>query len=149
MRRPVLTVVGALALALGIGLGLVFFNAYRKGITIRLGESGQPDLLPPPPANTALSGGQPQHYTNEQLHSMLQEETSQLGIKRFAPRGERQEEPAASFLLVRLRMTLSKLACAELFVGKALIHLAKADFDGKGRELAVELLQRLRKDLGR
>ncbi len=102
MRRPVTTIVAGLTLALCAGLGLVFINAYRKGITIRLGESGQPDLLPPPPANTALSGGQPQHYTNEQLHSMLQEETSQLGIKRFAPRGERQEEPAASFLGPRL-----------------------------------------------
>ena len=101
MRRPVTTVVAALALALCAGLGLVFLNAYRKGITIHLGESGRPSLPPPPPTASALPD-EPQPYTNEQLHSMLQEETSQLGIQHFVPRGEREAEPSEGFLGPRL-----------------------------------------------
>jgi len=101
VRRPVTTVVAALALALCAGLGLVFLNAYRKGITIHLGESGRPSLPPPPPTASALPD-EPQPYTNEQLHSMLQEETSQLGIQHFVPRGEREAEPSEGFLGPRL-----------------------------------------------
>jgi hypothetical protein len=102
VKRPVTTVVAALALALGAGLGLVFLNAYRKGITIRLGETGQPNLPPPPPSASSLPDEPSPRYTNEQLHSMLQEETSRLGIQRFAPRGEREDGPLGGFLGPRL-----------------------------------------------
>jgi hypothetical protein len=102
VKRPVTTVAAALALALCAGLGLVFLNAYRKGITVRLGETGQPNLTPPPPSASSLPDEQPPRYTNEQLHSMLEEETSRLGIQRLAPRGEREREPFGGFLGPRL-----------------------------------------------
>jgi len=104
MRKPITTLVAALALALCAGLGLVFLNAYRKGITIRLGEGGRPDLPPPPPTASAWPDAQSQPYTNEQLHARLQEETSQLGIRRFLARGERPEDESHSegFLPSRL-----------------------------------------------
>ncbi|MCX5796895.1 MAG: protease complex subunit PrcB family protein [Elusimicrobia bacterium] len=102
IRRPVTTAVAVLALALCAGLGLVFLNAYRKGITIRLGEGGRPGLPPPPPTASALPDEQSQRYTNEQMHAMLQQETSQLGIQRFVPRGETEEEPTQGFLGPRL-----------------------------------------------
>jgi hypothetical protein len=104
MRKPVTTLVTALALALCAGLGLVFLNAYRKGITIRLGEGGRPGLPPPPPTASALPDAQSQPYTNEQLHAQLQEETAQLGIRHFLARGERQEDAheSAGFLPTRL-----------------------------------------------
>jgi hypothetical protein len=98
VSRPVTTIVAALALAVCAGLGLIFLNSYRKGITIHLGESGQPGLPPPPPKNVSLPSDPSQHYTNEQLHSMLQEESSQLGIQRFVPRGEREEGSSGGFL---------------------------------------------------
>jgi hypothetical protein len=102
MKRPVSTTLGLLTLALAAGSALVFFNAYRKGITIRLGESDRPILPPPPPTASALPDEQAPHYSNEQMHAMLQDETSQLGIRRFAERGESEEEPGQSFLGPRL-----------------------------------------------
>ncbi|MDD5628039.1 MAG: protease complex subunit PrcB family protein [Elusimicrobia bacterium] len=85
MKRPVTTIVAALALALCAGLILLFFSAYRKGIVIRLEDGSLPPLPPPP---SAAPGEPAPGYTNEQLHGLLQQETAQLGIQRFLARGE-------------------------------------------------------------
>ncbi len=98
MRRPVTTAIVASVAVLCAGLGFIFLSAYRKGITIHLGESSKPNLSPPPPAGSDRPSERPQPYTNEQLHTILQEETSQLGIQRFVPHGEHTEGPSEGFL---------------------------------------------------
>ena len=90
-RNPVLTALIALTLVLSAALGLVFLRAYRSGITIRLGDSAPP--LSPPPAVPAAAPAP--GYTNERLHSMLQEETAHLGIRGFLSPAEHEPQPAA------------------------------------------------------
>jgi hypothetical protein len=95
VRKPLAALVTALALALCASLVLVYLNARHKGITIRLGDGARPSLTPPPSsAPSAEPAASP--LTNEQLHARLQDETSQMGIRRFLARGEKPEDETRS-----------------------------------------------------
>lgn len=93
--KPLASLVAALALALGASLILVYLSARQKGIAIRVGEGGRPPLAPPPPAAPPEEAPE-RPVTNEQLHARLQQETSQMGIRRFVTRGEKPEEETRS-----------------------------------------------------
>ena len=104
MKRPIAVAAAALSLALCAALAVVLVRATRSGIAIRLG-SGAPVLAPPPPTASALPAPQASGYTNEDLHSMLQKETSEIGIQGIVTRGERDErgeEAPEGFLGPRL-----------------------------------------------
>lgn len=95
MRKPLSSLVVALALALCASLVLVYLNARHKGITIRLGDGARPSLTPPPSSVPSAEPAAPP-LTNEQLHARLQDETSQMGIRRFLARGEKPEDETRS-----------------------------------------------------
>ncbi|MDD5656321.1 MAG: protease complex subunit PrcB family protein [Elusimicrobia bacterium] len=123
----------ALLLALAVGLlvcfVLVLAGAYRSGISVQLGESLH---LTPPPAPPRPAAGAA--YSNEELHELLQRQTSALGIQGVGKNSDPAEEDT-SFLGPRLGAPGTR-AQAEASI-RQLRRLQRAVDSGKHRPVPL------------